>query len=735
MYNASPTFTSEGLEPFLVLAYDPLFQTCDLQPIGVRQQGTAAKVPIAVGRHGSWEKQQQWASVISTQVSIDQWGNAPRGPRWGETFPIQPGDVALVGYVDGLASERVIVGFQRGQGDYGPPWVANQVLSSANDYTRETPEADDLTDDRYDLLLPSGAWLRGLNDGSWVIASAPVDRAKVFLSMNANGSFKLKARNDEQYACHVEFDAAAGYGRICVGSSESGSAIEFKDGDIIIRPQKNLRIFAQRVDGDVRPQKSSALDSLVEAGISAGLASLGGPVAQYAGEQILSGAFNPIKKSGAIILDAKKRKSLFGELLNAPGLDAAVRGKISELLVNPQALLNETIAGLGNAVETSAIGQQLTGLLGAGALNGLVSDIQSQLDLTKIADKLGIPSWITQTIEGQIPNLQALDQIIDEIINLPDHLLLDQVLQRIGAAAMGGDLASTALAIVNQQIADLPSGLRNRIRVLLDEELDTTPLLPPGEDLDLAAQRVGLLIAQGETLLGGNANLFGAVLPLLQDLPNFQNIGNVAAAIESYFTNPHDLLEDVPGLLAVAVEQIDAIPPEIRQVMRSLPQGSISRLPELLGIVPVPEAHEHDPNSPLFHESFLSPIGREFDAFSALLDLAPPEVKQLLQSIPPQIFQAIEELPAILEDPIRAITADNQLLNTVFGGIGLGKAKPGLFDVRVSKIAKFDRVPKMPKTMEGVAIVDEFHLSTESAPITRVDEFGALELPNWFSVD
>jgi hypothetical protein len=715
---------------YMIQSYDPLRQRCTIVPYNPDGGPILTDVPLAIGWSGSWERQQQYGGTIGPLMNAEQWGNSPRGPVWGETHPIEPGDIVLVQF---LGADAIItaIAHDLGAAHHSPAWVANQVHSSPNDFTKETPAADDEPQGRYDVLLPSGGWLRNLADGSWVVTTCPVDRPKVFMVLNADGSFKIKARNADQYNIHVEFDANTESGRICVGPSEGGSAIEFKDGNITIRAKKQIRLYAEKVEGDIRPQKPSAMDALIQMGTQAALASVGGPVAQMAGEMILGGAFSPMGKKGAVVLDAKKKKGLFSQLLNAPGLDAVMRGQISELLLNPGELLNQVTAGFEGLTDPLAIGQQLTGMLGAGALSGLVQDMQSPLDLGKIASTLGIPSWVAGALQGQVPSLPELIDIVDDLILLPDHALLNEVLQRIGGAAMGGALAPGAIAQTQAQISELPSALRDRIKTLLEEDLDSTPLLMPETDLETAAQRTGLLIAQGETMLGGKVDLFGPLLPQLEQLPNFQDIGNAIDGIEQYFSNPFTIVEDaIPAVLSIAAEQLDGIPPELRKLMQELPSTDLARFPELLAEVLDVNALLDLPGA----EEIYRDLTSGFDGIANLLKVVPPEVTELLQSIAPDVFQALSEVPAVLEDPIGQLTANVPFLNSVFGATGL-KGGAGLFDVRVSKRAQFDRTPKPPKPMAALNTSDEYHLQTTSAPITHVQEYGALEMPDYFTLD
>jgi hypothetical protein len=281
-----------------------------------------------------------------------------------------------------------------------------------------------------------------------------------------------------------------------------------------------------------------------------------------------------------------------------------------------------------------------------------------------------------------------------------------------------------------EQIADLPSfHSRNRIKPLLEEDIDTTPLLTPETDLETAAQRTGLLIAQGETMLGGKVDLFGPLLPQIEALPNFQNIGIAIDGIEQYFSNPFTVVEDdIPAILSIAAEQLDGIPPEIRTLIQQLPGTDIARFPELLASQLELNALSALPGAQEIYQELTTGL----DGIAGLLKQVPPEVTQLLQSIAPDVFEALAQVPAVLEDPIGQLTANVPFLGAVFGATGL-KGGAGLFDVRVSKRAQFDRTPKAPKPMEGLNISEEFHPQTTSAPITHVQEYGALELPDYFN--
>jgi hypothetical protein len=162
---------------FRVLAYDPLTESCTLAPASGSQSGLRRDVPIALWG-GSDYGQQRSAARITQPVDVEQWGSAEGGPRWGMSWPVQQNDLAQVSYVDGDQSRPVITAFLRGT--IGSPTIAPVGV-----------EQGESAKDRFDLLLPSGAWCRSLEDGSWVVATGPVGSAAASVRIGADGTITL----------------------------------------------------------------------------------------------------------------------------------------------------------------------------------------------------------------------------------------------------------------------------------------------------------------------------------------------------------------------------------------------------------------------------------------------------------------------------------------------------------------------------------------------------------------
>lgn len=159
-----------------VLSYDPLAETCTLAPASGSQAGLLRDVPIALWG-GSQYGQRRSAARLTETVSGD-WGEAEGGPRWGLSFPVQQNDLAQLSYVDGDQSRPVITAFLRGT--VGSPAIAPVGV-----------EQDEPSKDRFDLLLPSGAWCRSLADGSWIVATGPVGAAAASIRIGADGTITL----------------------------------------------------------------------------------------------------------------------------------------------------------------------------------------------------------------------------------------------------------------------------------------------------------------------------------------------------------------------------------------------------------------------------------------------------------------------------------------------------------------------------------------------------------------
>lgn len=162
---------------YRVLAYDPMTETCTLAPASGSQAGILRDVPIAVWG-GSWYAQQRSAARLTQPVSPGDWGQTEGGPRWGVSFPVQQNDLAQLSYVDGDQSRPVITAFLRGT--VGSPAIAPVGM-----------EQGESAKDRFDLLLPSGAWCRSLEDGSWVVATGPVGGAAASIRIGADGTITL----------------------------------------------------------------------------------------------------------------------------------------------------------------------------------------------------------------------------------------------------------------------------------------------------------------------------------------------------------------------------------------------------------------------------------------------------------------------------------------------------------------------------------------------------------------
>lgn len=176
-------------ELYTVLKYYPETETCDLYPANQNGRGALSRVAIAVGHGGAWENQQRHNPPLENRSDPSQFGNVERGPRWGQSFPVQEGDIAEVHWLGMDQSVPIIKNFLHHRGVLGPAWVASKI----GDRPDGLPESDKEPDNRYDLLLPSGAWLRSTKDGSWTIATPPVDAPKAFIVLHANGDINIHA--------------------------------------------------------------------------------------------------------------------------------------------------------------------------------------------------------------------------------------------------------------------------------------------------------------------------------------------------------------------------------------------------------------------------------------------------------------------------------------------------------------------------------------------------------------
>lgn len=185
---------------FRVRSYDPIFQRCDLDNFSQSQAGTKFAVPIGQLHGGVGLRNQKdysaWgaASAQVEGVTID-------GPRWGVALPIQVGDIAQVELIDG---EDTIVCFFRQRGEAGPAVVALGLADSL--YRQSIPPEDLLAADRFDVLLPTGAWARANAAGGWTIATAPVDNPRAFAVLFPNGSVRVWGRTNSPDDYNLRLD-------------------------------------------------------------------------------------------------------------------------------------------------------------------------------------------------------------------------------------------------------------------------------------------------------------------------------------------------------------------------------------------------------------------------------------------------------------------------------------------------------------------------------------------------
>lgn len=759
-------------ETYTVSRYYPEFGTCDLIPATINQRGELSAVPIKVPFGGSWEA----SSVHQPQVysgNGDGWGNASRGPRWGMNFPVQPGDLALVEYEGAAASDPVIVGFRFTRGNYTVAWTANQVLSKGNDYTENTAVDDDLVSDRFDLLLPSGAWLRSTQAGSWVMATAPVDRPNAFFTLHADGKIKAKARAGGDYTVHLEFDPEQAYGRVVLGSLEDGSYIEFKDGAITLKAQKGINLMGESIQGDARPQSAgSAMDTLTSTpSTSVTDAELPDLVTRAAGEQVLQSVATTVPTPGVVALTTQPLESppitviqqysmaaaIASNLISNPAIDGALRGRIGDLLTNPQALMDkatEALSGLqGLNPNDLAIGDRLSSLLGANAIMGNLGTIASAADITSLPmiQELGIPSWVGEGIQQAIAGGSPLEVALNVLPGISDNELLDQVCRFAGAAALNGGTALDARAALETALGDLGSEVQNRVEGLL-KKLDITPLAIP-RDLEgaqdfaqTAAQRLGRHLLRGNNMLGGAAQLFDRAQ--LGDNPTF---ARVASQLEQFAANPHTLLENVTPELAEHLPTLAQIPTELRGAIAAIPQDLIGRLPNLasgllgrlegqLNQKPI-EFSETDcdvfeePAQELLTSSLPAWLDEEMK-LGSLLQSAPQAIQDLIQNLPEQLLQTLstavpDQFKALLDNPQAALDGlDTGMISGIFGG--LTSASAGVFDVRVMRRAAFSILPQAAGAQPSLG-VQEFHPDTQATPIQRTQGYGVLNMPNLWS--
>jgi uncharacterized protein YidB (DUF937 family) len=416
----NPARESTGSDLYTVTGYDAIAQTCDLAPATINQRGTLANVPICCGFGGSWENQIGHRPAVQP-ANAEMWGNAPRGPRWGQSLPIQPGDVARVAYVAESMSDPVIVGFYRWRGDYGIPWVANQVLGKRdNPYTQQLPPDDGEVYGRYDLLLPTGAWTRSGQMGSWTMATAPVHLPKAWFALDASGKVRIRARSGEDYDMIFELDAEAKTARLAVGELDSSTHIEIKQDDIILRAKRDVLVFAEKFKVDLRKQDASTQTILA-------------PLTRMRPEDIA----NPQKMTelgteaaGKLVLAGHPPALAATELFKSPLLQGGVKNAMADIAVkgNP---LGSALSGFVDGMGNDAIASQLTKVIGAQSLTGGLEEITSKLDLGKLSETLNIPSWVGKSVQSFAAN-NPLQSVLGVTGGMNPREMIAEVSQALG---------------------------------------------------------------------------------------------------------------------------------------------------------------------------------------------------------------------------------------------------------------------------------------------------------------
>lgn len=231
---------------YSVLYYDPLRSLCDLRSENSSVSGNLYEIPVLIPFGGSEETAQdtfpEWFAPLGWgQFSTETEEGIYNTPRWGVSYPIQPGDFALVEWL-GSPAEPFVTAFSRLTADIAPAIVA---LGFDNFYAESTPTS--VESDRYDLLLPTGAWLTSHQDGSWTIATPPVHNARNFFSQFADGRVRLWARSESEddYLLRLDFDPTSG--QITVETiPENSSTIKFtldaRSGNVTLNHSGNLNV-------------------------------------------------------------------------------------------------------------------------------------------------------------------------------------------------------------------------------------------------------------------------------------------------------------------------------------------------------------------------------------------------------------------------------------------------------------------------------------------------------------
>jgi hypothetical protein len=712
----SPGRESNGTDWYTVLRYDPTWQLCDLAPASSNQRGIIRSVPIAQPFGGAWELQTFHDPVLERIVEPAHWGECPRGPRWGTSLPIQEGDMARVSFAGEGSSDPVIVGFMRWRGDYGIPWVANQVLAGIeNDYTEQTPLDDDLLPDRWDILLPSGAWVRSTESGSWTIATAPVHRPVAWASLDGvSGKIKIKARNDDNYHIHAEFDPVSLEGRIAIGVLEDSSFIEFKDGNIRIRAKGDFKVYANNAEFNLTDQGA------VEGAFGALTKVLSHIPQEGEVEELLAQAVGELTVQSDDPFQAKS-------VINNSQLTGAGRNQLNDIALNPEPVRDRVLSGFQDGQGTAAIARRLTQTIGADVLTGRLTQIDYQFDPSslRLATSLGVPTWAVQGAAA-IARENALPQILNLVQGLSNSDVLSQLSQFTGAGILNGQTITAARQALNQAV---PSEFSQQVQQVLSA-IGSIPLASTvtgaGGGVDLAAtvsQLLGRYVLQGNRRLGGAAQLFD--YEALGNLPvsaaTIARVIAIARQVESFVGNPYPAT--TPNQLTdeqiLAINQFGAAPAEVRDLIANLPPEQRPAVRDLIRVPPETLQNQYQYQQTPIAETanliavlpeYLKVLLEEFEGWEVLGELRTPPDAEAIRD--PRLIEGLPEM----------------VIESHFAGAAAGA---GVFWVRVASYALFSQDPELPAPLEPWE-PREFHLVTEATEIERFTEYGNLNMPDYW---
>jgi len=684
-----PARDAVGSDLYTVLKYYPLWELVDLAPASINQRGILSKVPVSIGFGGSWEMQANHEPRIQT-VDPALWGNIERGPRWGISYPIQQGDLCRVEYQGESMSDPVVVAVYRSGGDYGPAWVANQVVGPRDTpYTRLLPADDSGLENRFDLTLPTGAWLRSGGRGSWVLSTSPINQPRAFLSMDsASGAIYLKGANSSgEYTTSIELNPEAEIVRLAAGPEGATSHVELNGGNLTLRAMKDLEIFAQNLKVDLAPQGA--------AGVGAALSPIQDLAPGTSDAETLSLAS---EAAGNLVTQGFTGPYAAAELFNNPALDGALRNRVEGLALelNPVAA---AIAGFTQNMSDGDMAQQLIRTIGAKALGGELGQVLDRLDLGKLAGALNLDSWDLDDLDINGILDRGLD--LGELLSgeLEDRANLRSCCQWVGEQIMGGGRPAEVRDRLREELGDFGGGLL--------DQLGDIPGLPTLPD---AAQRLGRYILSGNDSLGGPAQLFTELeKQKLVLAAGGSRVRRLANQVERMMTQA-----EIPDLAAAAgmgsINDLLHLPSELRGAIARLPKDLIPQLPDYFAGIGA--LGSGDPSA----------------AVEAVFDRMPDELRAAAQQLGGQIFG---ELPDLGDDTLAGILADPQAaldgLSGLFSG-AQGSLLIGKVDVNSiinTQLAK--PLPKLPAELQPFAEALR-DVVTSADPISRVSEYGLLKL-------